>query len=396
MAEPIPLEEARRRVLAAVEPLGTEPVPLADAAGRVLAEPLVAAHDVPPFPNSAMDGWAVAAGPAGRRLRIVGESRAGAPAGATVGPDEAIAISTGAAMPAGAEAVVPLEDATAGDGHVTLASAAAAGRNVRWPGEDLPAGARLLQPGARLDAAAIGVAAAAGAGTLRCARRPRAAVLATGDELVAAGAPLGPGQIHETNSLTLAILAAREGAVVTGAHRVADTAAATEAAVRGALGADVLLLSGGVSVGPHDHVKAALRAAGFEERFWRVALRPGKPVWFGARDGVLALGLAGNPVSSMVGFELFAAPALRALQGAPPLPDRETARLGHDAALVPEREQAVRVRLTGGGPTLEARATGAQGSHMLSSMLDADALAFLPRGTGRVAAGFEIEIERLP
>lgn len=397
MAALIPLAEARRIVLHSVRALPSERVALADAAGRVLAEPVRAAADVPPFANSAMDGYAVVAGPGGRRLRIVDESRAGHPATAATGPGEAVVISTGAAMPAGADAVVPLEDAQRDGSTVLVATAAAPGRNVRAPGEDLRGGSEVLSAGRRLDAAAVGVAAAAGVGHLECTRRARVAVLATGDELVAAGAPLGPGQIHETNTLTLAALARREGADVVQILRVADTADATAAAVRDALAAtDLVMLSGGVSVGPHDHVRTALGAANVQERFWRVALRPGKPVWFGVHGLQLALGLPGNPVSAMVGFELFAAPALRGLQGAPALPPRTSARLAVSVRRIPGREQAVRVALreTADGP--EATPTGPQGSHVLSSMLGADALAFVAPGEGELAAGAAVEIERLP
>jgi molybdopterin molybdotransferase len=209
------------------------------------------------------------------------------------------------------------------------------------------------------------------------------AVLATGDELVEAGAPLAPGQIHNTNGVALAALAVRAGAEVVLRATVADDRAATEVALAGALdAADVLLVSGGVSVGPHDHVKPALTGLGVEERFWRVQLKPGKPTWFGVRGDKLVLGLPGNPVSALVTFVLFGAPALRALQGAPPLPARRHARFAEPVQRLPDREQAVRVRLEEGPGGTVATPTGAQGSHRLSSMLGAGALAMVPAGEG--------------
>ena len=215
-------------------------------------------------------------------------------------------------------------------------------------------------------------------------------IVATGDELVDAGQPLGPGQIHDSNALSLAALAGRSGALVVGSRRVGDDLDATRAALSAALDeADLVIVSGGVSVGPHDHVKPALAELGVQERFWRVALRPGKPTWFGVRGETLVLGLPGNPVSALVTFLLFARPALARLQGAPP-PRRRRARLAHDLPRHPARDEMVRVRIDSDG---RAHSTGPQGSHVLSSMLGADGLALIPRGEGRVTAESPIEIE---
>jgi molybdopterin molybdotransferase len=385
---PLPVEQALKLVLEACRPLPPEPVDVGDALGRTLAEDVTAASDVPPFRSSAMDGYAVRTGAAGRRLRIAGESRAGAPAQATVEQHEAFRISTGAALPAGADAVLQQELVEVSDGEVTLLDAVDAGRNVREPGEDLRAGETVLRRGTRLGPAELGVAINAGRAQLDCARRPRAAVLATGDELRPPGSPLAAGQIHDSNLVTLGALAVRDGAAQVLAQHVPDDARATRAALSSALeSADLVLISGGVSVGPHDHVRGALDELGAEERFWRVALRPGKPTWFGVRGETLIFGLPGNPVSAMVTFLLFARPALAALQGAEP-PARGRAMLGEQIAPNEGRDECVRVRLRDG----RAYLTGPQGSHVLRSMTLADALAFVPRGSRVLEPGEEVEL----
>jgi molybdopterin molybdotransferase len=392
MAPLLTIEEARARVLGALTPLADEELAVADALGRVLAEDIRAAHDVPSFANSAMDGFAIRSGPAGRALRIVGESRAGSPSRAAVGDGEAVRISTGAAVPDGADAILPAESAGDDGDTVTVQEDVRAGNHVRGPGEDLRAGATVLAAGALLGPAELGLIVEAGRATVRCGRRPRVAVLATGDELVAPGEPLGHGQLHNSNAITLGALARRTGADLVHTSEVADDAAATRAAIERALdGTDAVLLTGGVSVGPHDHVKPALAALGVEEVFWRVALRPGKPMWFGRRGAQLVFGLPGNPVSAIVCFLLFARPALAALQGVAVPPQRGRAILAEAVPRQRTREEAVRVRLEDG----RATPTGPQGSHQLSSMLGADALAIVPRGEGELEAGAEVEIERI-
>ncbi len=391
--------DARAIVLQNIRPLDTEVVSVDAALDRVLATDIVAAQDVPPFACSAMDGYAIHAGPAGRLLTVVAESRAGAPSDREVRTGDAIRISTGAAVPAGADAVLRQEDVqSAPDGQIALGAATATGENVRHAGEDMQAGEKVLSAGASLGVPELGVAVAAGAGELTVSRRPRVAIVSTGDELRAPGEPLGPGEIHNSNAVTLAALATRCGAVATVVARVGDDRAATEETLAHALEeADVVVISGGVSVGPHDHVKPALEALGVEQRFWRVALQPGKPTWFGTRDGKLAFGLPGNPVSTIVTFTLFVRPALASLQGADQeRGPRATAELGVDVPRNGNRDQAIRVRLQRENGVARAFPTGPQGSHIITSLLQADALAVVPMGDGSLPAGTTVTLETIP
>jgi molybdopterin molybdotransferase len=396
VSELISIDEAQGRVLDAVRPLATEDVPLAEALGRVLAEDVESAIDVPPFDSSAMDGYAVVAGP-GAELEVVDESRAGRPADAAVEPGKAIRISTGGAVPEGATAVVPLERSeVVGAAERIRVGASAPGDNIRRAGEDVRSGRVVLARGSSLGPPELGVAASVGRASLRCARRPRVAILVTGDELTEPGQPLGPGGIYSSNGWALAAQAERAGARVATRETVPDEAADTRAALARSLDwSDVVIVSGGVSVGPHDHVKPALAELGVEERFWGVRLRPGKPTWFGTRGEQLVFGLPGNPVSAMVGFHLFVRTALAAMQGADPSAPRASATLDEPVPRHPNREQAVRVHLENSGDGWRARATGPQGSHMLTSMLGATALARIAPGQGEVSAGERVEVELL-
>ena len=392
MADLPAIGEARKLVLEAVRPLPAENVAISDALGRVLAQDVRSPIAVPPFDSSAMDGYAVIAG-AAAELEVVAEARAGHPSDATLSAGQAIAISTGAAVPEGATAVIPVERTQQLDGRVSV-PATSEGANIRRSGEDVAEGEVVLRAGDRLGPAELGVAASVGRAELACARRPRVALLVTGDELTEPGEPLGPGGIYSSNAYALAGQVERAGAELIASGRVADSAEATRTALESALGAaDVVVVSGGVSVGPHDHVKGALAELGVREIFWGVSLRPGKPTWFGTRDATLAFGLPGNPVSAMVTFQLFARPALAALQGGDPAVTRTTAVLDRPVPRNARREQAVRVRLAPGDGGWRAEPTkDAQGSHVLTSMLGADGLALIAPGEGDATGPVEVEL----
>jgi molybdopterin molybdotransferase len=394
----ISIAEARERVLARVQPLEAERIPVADALDRVLADDVRATGDVPPFPSSAMDGYAVKEGPAGRELSLVGESRAGAPSDHTLADGEAVRISTGAAVPAGATAVIAQEDVDVRDHKVLTHAPVDTGDHIRAAGEVMRTGTVVLHRGTSLGAAELGAAIAAGAGEVLVSRMPEARVLSTGDELREPGERLGPGEIYNSNGPMLVSLARRVGATVPAASVLPDVRDETEAALGAALDeAEVVIVSGGVSVGPHDHVKPALARLGVEEVFWGVALQPGKPTWFGARGRTLVFGLPGNPVSAVVTFALFARPAIAALQGAAAtatFPAQAT--LATDVRRNTRREQALRVRLDQRGETTFATPNGPQGSHVMTSLIGADALALIPAGEGVLEAGTRVALEPLP
>lgn len=404
MSAPLAPETARQIVLGEVVPLPGEPVALEECLGRVTAEEVRSPVAIQPFDNSSMDGYALrAADTAGERprLRLAGESRAGRPAEGRVGEGEAIWISTGAILPMGVDAVLPVEDAAEEDGCLLPQRPVAAGEHVRRAGEDVEAGQTLIAPGSRIGAAEIAVLAAAGVAEVECAARPRVAVLGSGDELVPPGKPLGPGQIHDSNSFALAALVREAGGVVESVAHLPDEPEAVREAIAAALGCEVLVVAGGVSVGRHDHVKGALAELGVEERFWRVAMRPGGPTWFGVLPRergrtTLVFGLPGNPVSAMVTFHLFARPALRALQGLDPLPGRTRAALAATYRKQPGKAHYLRCRLELTDAGWRAHLTRErQGSHVLTSMLGAEALAVVPAEREEIEAGERVEIELL-
>jgi molybdopterin molybdotransferase len=388
MATLLTMAEAQALVLERARRLPTESVALGDALGRVLAEPARAAVDLPPFASSAMDGFAVRAADVPGVLPVVARIAAGSPAARPLGEGEAMAISTGGVVPEGADAVVPIEVVVETDNTVEIAGGVAAGAHVRPRGGDTAAGDVVLPAGIRLGPAQLGALAAAGLPSVACARRPRVVVLATGSELVRPGEPLAPGQVYEANGLMLAAALAATGAEVEQAASVADDEGAHRDAIARGLEADVLVTSGGVSVGPHDLVRRVERELGVEEVFWQVAIKPGKPVSFAVRGESLVFGLPGNPVSSLVGCELFVKPALRALQGlADPLPRFDVGRTAARLPRNPARDELVRVRLAedDGGVVLEPLA--GQESHMIVRAAAADALVHVPRGEGELAAG---------
>jgi molybdopterin molybdotransferase len=396
MDDLVGLEQAQDLVLARVTTLAAETVPLWEAAGRVTAEPARAAVDLPPFPSSAMDGFAVRAVDLPGALPVVERIAAGSPATRALGAGEAMEISTGAVVPEGADSVVPVEYVVQNDNRIEVAEALSAGAHVRPRGGDTAAGATVVDAGVRLGPAQVGALAAAGIAAVRCARRPKVAILATGSELVAPGDDLAAGQIYESNRVMLAAALAARGADIDALPVVADDESAHRAALEHGLTADVLVTTGGVSVGPHDLVRAIERELGVEEVFWRIAIKPGKPVSFGVRGRTLVFGLPGNPVSSLVGCELLVKPALRALEGErDPLPRLQTGRLGAPLRQNTARDEFVRARsLLDHGEVVLDPVSG-QESHMIVRAAGADALVHVPRGDGELAAGAPVSWLRL-
>jgi molybdopterin molybdotransferase len=394
------IETARRKILARAGALVAETVPLAEAQGRVLADQLRSEERVPAADNSAMDGFAVRSADltgAGEerpvRLKRVGESRAGAPAERELEAGGAIAISTGAVIPAGADAVVRVEDTRGAGGDVEVLAAPRTGQNIRRAGEDIEPGEVLLSAGTVLGPAELGVAASVGAARVSCRLRPRVTLISTGDELVGVEEALRPGAVRNSNLYSLAALARLAGAEVVEAAQVPDRPEATRDAVQRGLESDVLVVSGGVSVGEHDHVKSSFGELGVEQVFWRVSLKPGKPAWFGTRDETLVFGLPGNPVSAYVTFLLFVRPALRALQGAEADRDRTEAVFAERYEKPPDRAHAVRCRLELSPEGWVATAAKQQGSHVMTSLLGADGLALIPAERTSVEAGERVTVE---
>jgi molybdopterin molybdotransferase len=377
---------------------------LHEALGRILAADVESGEPVPGFDNSSMDGFALraedtrgAASGVPVTLTVADESRAGRPAGSPLHGGEAIGISTGAVIPEGADSVVRIEDTSVRDGRVQIEVEVKQGSNVRHAGDDIEPGATVLRGGVRLGAAELGVLASVGIGTVSCARRPRMAVLTTGDELLEPDDPPQPGGVRNSNAYTIPALGLSAGAEVVARETVRDDPESTRAAIAGSLDSELVVICGGVSVGEHDHVKAALASLGVDQIFWRVALKPGKPTWFGAAPGgALVFGLPGNPVSAMVTFLLFVRPAILALLGVGERVGRTSAILDEDLPAAPGRDHAVRCSLELREDGWHARPTGNQDSHVLTSMLGADAIAIVSADSDAPMAGSRIEVELLP
>ena len=411
------LDDARARMLEGVWPLPVETLPLDDALGRVLTEPIESRLTLPPWDNSAMDGFAVrsadvvgASEAHPRILRVIGEAAAGKSSAAEVTDGTAVRILTGAPMPAGADTVIPVEETDAPMGaadlpdSVKVFASRTPGMHVRRVGSDLREGYPLLAAGAELGPAALAVAAAGGHAKLVVHRAPRVALLATGDELAPVGATLSPDQIPDSNSVGLAAQSREAGADIRSLGIASDNLAdVVDRLTLGLAWADVVVVSGGVSVGAHDVVKDAFDAVG-QVDLWRVAVQPGKPLAFGrgraqGRDGeVLMFGLPGNPVSSFVTFELFVRPVLRRLRGLQDLVGRDYVRatLTEPVTKSPGRRAFLRVRLAGNDQDgWTASLAGGQDSHVLSALAAANGLAIVSEDDDSLPQGAEVEVIRL-
>ncbi len=399
----MPVADALAAVLAGAEPLPEERVALDQAWHRVLARDVAALRTQPPQAMSAMDGYAVRAADAahaGTRLKVTGEVAAGRPFDGTVGPGEAVRIFTGGVIPDGADAVVIQEDTIVDDGSITITEAARHGRHIRPAGVDFRQGDVLLRKGTRLTERDLSLAAGMNHPELAVHRRPKVAILATGDELVMAGTTPGPGQIVCSNGYALQALARAEGADTIDLGIAADTVDATTSGIRRAreAGADILVTTGGASVGDHDLVKPALEAEGFAMSFWKIAMRPGKPMMHGRLGAMRVIGLPGNPVSSYVCAFLFMVPLIRALSGRAAIHHRrEKAILGRDVGANDVREDYLRAYLeerTDG--TLVATPVSHQDSSLLANLAVAQALLVRTAFAPPAPAGSACEVLRLP
>ncbi|WP_437513316.1 molybdopterin molybdotransferase MoeA [Sorangium sp. So ce1099] len=401
----IPFDEALARLLATAVPVGPERVSLDDAVGRVLAEDIAAADAMPAFDYSSMDGYAVAsadlAGSGPWKLPVRGESAAGRPL-PVLDPGTACRIFTGARLPPGSDTIVPQEDVARSGDEIALREAPRAGAWVRRRGADLAEGAVALRRGARLTPGKVALAAALDRPSVLVARRPVITVLCSGDELRAPGSPGLAGSVPESNSYFVAATARAAGAAVRVAPFVPDDAARAAQAVSTALrGSDLVVTVGGVSVGDHDVVRPALEAAGVTLDFWRVAIKPGKPLAVGraelSRGGVVhVLGLPGNPASASLTFVLFGVPLIRALQDdAAPLPPRVVVRAAGGLRRQTGRAEFLRARLEVSGGELVARIAPNQASGAVTSFADADALIVVPADQDRIDDGDRLQAIRL-
>lgn len=392
------IAEVRGQILETVRNTGTEQVALEQAVGRVLAAPVVAPHNVPSFANSAMDGFAVrgsdVASP-GAVLEVVDDVAAGKPAVVEVGAGQAVKIMTGAPMPPGADTVVKVEDTEQDDNKVRVATHVEVGTSVRPPGGDVSAGTTVFEAGVRVTEAHIGTLATIGVVSPGVGRRPRVAVMSTGDELVpAATEDLEPGMIRDSNRPMILGLVADSGAEPIDFGRIPDDADSFRAALgEAAATADAIVTSGGVSMGEYDVTKLVLRDEA-DVDFYRVAMKPGQPQGFGRVGGKPFFGLPGNPVSVFISFEQFVRPALLHMQGATALlRPRVIGVAGATFESDPAKEEYIRVRFETDSPVLRCVPTGGQGSHVLSGVANADAFVVMEVGVERVEVDGPVVIE---
>lgn len=391
------VEQARARILRGFEPLETIEVLVRDASGMAIASDLRAPHPLPRFDNSAMDGYAVRRADVTETpvsLPIAGEVRAGDAGEASLPPGAAFRIMTGAPIPPGADAVVPVEDTEDGADEVTISVRPGPAAHIRPAGDDIREGDLVVAAGSELGAGELALAASLGLSPLVVHRRPRVAILSTGDELVAPEDDPIPGQIRDSNSVALRALVTDAGGVAEMIGPIADDRAAVHAAILGATeSSDLIVSSGGVSVGKYDFVKEVIEQLGSLE-FWRVAMQPGKPVVSGKAGEVPFLGLPGNPVSIHVGFEQFVRPAIRKMRGCRRLlRPLVTARLGARIEKRPGRLHFVRVRLRFTDEGILAEPTGAQGSHIQSSLIDCHGVARFGIDESVMEAGDPVTVE---
>lgn len=392
-------DEARAKILADVPRMDEEAVPLARVVGRVLARDLVAESPLPAFDHSAMDGYAVATedfrGDGPWTLPVRGESAAGSVAEA-LAAGAACRIFTGAPLPSRADAVVMQEHVRRDGDTITVDARPRGMQHVRRAGEDMAVGARAIAAGTRIGAGHVALAAMLDRAELAVTRRPIVTIVCTGDELRAPGSPARAGSIPESNSLALAALAEQAGATVRVAPPARDDADATVEAIVAALaGADLLLTVGGVSVGDHDLVRPALERAGVTLDFWRVAIKPGKPLAVGRAAHARVLGLPGNPASALVTFAMFGVPLLRAMQGdARPVAATFAAHLERDQKRSPDRLELARATIDTTGDTAIVRTHGNQSSGATTSLAESDALAFVPPGSTPLPAGTSVRVVR--
>lgn len=392
----IPLEEARARILGTLAPTPAETVTLPEAWGRVLARPVLSRVTQPPADVSAMDGYAVRAADAveGARLAVIGAAPAGHPFAGAVGPGQAVRLFTGSVVPAGADAVLLQEDAAAADGAVTVQETVRQGRWIRRRGLDFAEGEAVLAPGRRLTARDIGLAAAADHPWLAVHRRPRIGILATGDEIVLPGEPIPAGGIVSSNAHALAALVRSAGADPLVLPIAPDDAGFIAAAAEAATVCDLLVTTGGASVGEHDLVQQALGRRGFALDFWQIAMRPGKPLIWGRMGAVPVLGLPGNPVSALVCGVVFLVPALQRLSGLPgAAPPTVAARAGARLAANDRRFDHLRATLArDAAGALVATPFPTQDSSMLKTLARADGLILRPPHAPELAEGETVAV----